>query len=95
MVFKSKLEYYKFTVLKYITYILTDFNFRQQKDLADNQNYQAESRPLCNKIPLCYSIFFQTSAKILKLDDLIKNMLLQPHGKSHAVTFKVQPLLGY
>ena len=45
--------------------LLNDFIFKQQENLADNQNYQAESRPLCNKILFCYSNFFQTSAESL------------------------------
>ena len=28
----------------------TDFNFRQQENLVDNQKCQAGFRPLCNKI---------------------------------------------
>ena len=30
----------------------TDYKFRQQENLVDNQKYQAEFRPLCNKILL-------------------------------------------
>ena len=30
----------------------TDFIFRQQENLVDNQKCQAGFRPLCNKIPL-------------------------------------------
>ena len=32
--------------------ISTDFIFRQQENLVDNQKCQAGFRPLCNKIPL-------------------------------------------
>ena len=31
----------------------TDFIFRQQENLVDNQKCQAGFRPLCNKILLC------------------------------------------
>jgi hypothetical protein len=30
----------------------TDFIFRQQENLVDNQKCQAGFRPLCNKIPI-------------------------------------------
>ena len=32
----------------------TDFIFRQQENLVDNQKCQAGFRPLCNKIPFLY-----------------------------------------
>ena len=35
----------------------TDFIFRQQENLVDNQKCQAGFRPLCNKIPL-FNIYF-------------------------------------
>ena len=34
----------------------TDFVFRQQENLVDNQKCQAGFRPLCNKIPLLSKI---------------------------------------
>ena len=41
----------------------TDFIFRQQENLVDNQKYQAGFRPLCNKILLSandfYMVFFE------------------------------------
>ena len=36
---------------------LTDFIFRQQENLVDNQKCQAGFRPLCNKIPLLFVKF--------------------------------------
>ena len=33
----------------------TDFIFRQQENLVDNQKCQAGFRPLCNKIPFPYT----------------------------------------
>ena len=42
---------------KYLNIQSTDFIFRQQNN-ADNQNCRAESRPLCNKILLLFTLHF-------------------------------------
>ena len=38
----------------------TDFIFRQQENLVDNQKCQAGFRPLCNKIPVYMTGFRQS-----------------------------------
>ena len=48
----------------------TDFIFRQQENLVDNQKCQAGLRPLCNKIPFP-SIY---STNFSQLEQLIKNI---------------------
>ena len=57
--FKDFLEAYSLSkiykiVLEYMypKMFSTDFIFRQQENLVDNQKCQAGFRPLCNKIPL-------------------------------------------
>ena len=43
----------------------TDFIFRQQENLVDNQKCQAGFRPLCNKILLLHrKVNFSTKLKI-------------------------------
>ena len=48
----------------------TDFTFRQQENLVDNQKCQAGFRPLCNKIPL------RSNARMKKQEPL--TMLIFP-----------------
>ena len=43
----------------------TDFIFRQQENLVDNQKYQAGFRPLCNKILFGFVQFHH-----LRIEDL-------------------------
>ena len=56
--FKNFLEY------TYPKMFSTDFIFRQQENIVDNQKCQAGFRPLCNKILLW--IFFIRSENVLK-----------------------------
>ena len=62
----------------------TDFIFRQQENLVDNQKCQAGFRPLCNKILLLHFVaFFQVVSlfsiglDILKALELDNNTVFQ------------------
>ena len=44
----------------------TDFIFRQQENLVDNQKCQAGFRPLCNKILLLNRVYFRVSVQGVK-----------------------------
>ena len=51
----------------------TDFIFRQQENLVDNQKCQAGFRPLCNKIlKLSFKFFKQNQWKTLILSEVIQ-----------------------
>ena len=50
----------------------TDFIFRQQENLVDNQKCQAGFRPLCNKIPL--PVFYPISLKEFWKNSHIEDM---------------------
>ena len=58
----------------------TDFIFRQQENLVDNQKFQAGFRPLCNKILL------RMANPCLRL-----RLLLQFDGKSAARYYAIEP----
>ena len=50
----------------------TDFNFRQQENLVDNQKCQAGFRPLCNKILLLLCVVrFNVNKTLLKVSDSV------------------------
>ena len=56
----------------------TDFIFRQQKNLVDNQKFQAGFRPLCNKI-LFLSVISNKFQVILSIHDLSKYVGIYIH----------------
>ena len=57
----------------------TDFIFRQQESLVDNQKCQAEFRPLCNKIPLLHKQATRTKHfdGQLSINDKVKQTYIQ------------------
>ena len=57
----------------------TDFIFRQQENLVDNQKCQAGFRPLCNKIPLSNSLLSylaQLQILVISLYMFLANLFL-------------------
>ena len=60
----------------------TDFIFRQQENLVDNQKCQAGFRPLCNKI-LLFTAYIETL--IMTLDFLRSQLFLRTANKEEKV----------
>ena len=54
----------------------TDFIFRQQENLVDNQKCQAGFRPLCNKIPFFFCYYFTDISVQLGYNALKPELLL-------------------